>query len=1228
MDTRETQLFTLEKQRRPSPRAASTENGSSSVTYPSGQESGTTPATGSSGSGAAAAGHGACRPASERVTVATATAASPRTPPPRGSGSVRHLAREGGTVGPFWDVTAFASPASTFASTTEYGRAMADLLDSVASASSTSASRTPPPSSSSLPGGKAARPSSRQRHLDQPPPPQRWPSSAEVTAPLACFGDVEGRADGSPEWGRRTPTQQKQQGQQQCHRSAPPHDPLPASRMAQQERVTTLAEVAATYTSTISVDDETSSHLSTTPLAETRARRGSDWASPSEVLQLRALFQNMVSRYTKDVQALTSELAKAQEERAAYARERKKVRELQQACEDGVAACARAKEWEAQWVEERALLRVQMERVMVENQQLQLHMLAKQKSHIHRAPLRGGATGRRERVQAAVQAVASATTAMSSASPSPCASWPPLPLPTTVTPTTMRGYSASPQSLDSLGARGFHASLPSAARAAATGMEQTDVTLPYTFLSSTSSLPEVLQYSAPQRGGGGAAALSPPPISSSTSRQIARAGSTSPTSAGGAAGTQQSHSMPPQRSYPSASGDAESAGKQYGDCGHASTRPLQQRGGPQRYPRSGANHNEEPHNSSIMTPSLSTSDAATSSSVGAAAAAACATSGSEDDQGGAEQSVRPPHQQWMRPDGREGGVCDATREGELNPSYALGVAELSCTSGGSSSPSPAANIHTMLPGGDLVQVPEQGAGDHSGGGGCHLLEQVGGETVGEGVAAASAPSSSPAATAASGLPTTVTASAATATTPSLGSSATMTAASSWSLQYLYQLPRTPAEALQEELRLLKEVRRLDEENQVLHARLDYLQALKEIDTNRCEQQRLRIAQAHDQSRHSAMQWELSSRQLESQVRQSEAKCVELQEALRDVLQMAKKQQELSQARLVELEMSCRARLDATRDEAMAKVGALRNSLREMAASLATMSASPLPPTVAQEVAQLREERGQHQCTIERLQSELHTLRAAHETLQVDYSALQADAQMRRARLEGDLASSRELLATAQRDQECAKSRIEELEEEVERLRAAVTASEGCMHAMEERLRLATDELTVQQERLDEASVWQARALGAEEELGTQRAYYEEEIDVYKTAGCALQDRHHAEVEGLVRRYERLQVRYEAAKVRLAAAVSRFGAAAVLAAAGGNIKTRRSQRKKADSDVPANSPGDLIDTVGPSPLPATIQAGASPSHVAAAAYDTLQALRASGQVTEKLMRSLNRSTSPP
>ncbi|SYZ64534.1 hypothetical_protein (plasmid) [Leishmania braziliensis MHOM/BR/75/M2904] len=1074
---------------------------------------------------------------------------------------------------------------------------MAYLLDSVASFSSTSPSRTPPRSSSSSPVRKAAHPSSRQRQSQQQQ--QRQLSFAQATAQPMRSANVKGGGEDWPEWPRRSPRRQQQQEHQQGHRSAQEHNPLTAFRGVQHEPAPTTTEGAATYTSTISADDETLSQLST-PLREMREHHGSDWASPSEVLHLRELYQDVTSRYMREVQAVQGELAKAQEECAAYARERREILELQQAYQDGVVACGRAKEREAQWIEERALLRVQMERVMVENQRLQLYIAKKQHSHNHHAPLRGGATGSHERVRAAVQAVTSAAAATSSVSPSPSAPWPPLPPTVAPTTTTMTGYLASPQSVEGPGATVF-VPLSGAPRGTVTGMEQVEATSPYTFLSSESSSPEALQYHAPQQGGRAAFETPPPLVSPPTSRQFALARSTLPTSATGAAGAQPPHSTPLQRTYPSETGDDTRTDQPGVGGDHGGPSLQQQRDYSRRHPCGGVNHDEVPHNSFLMTPLLSSSEAAMSRSVGTSVLGA--TSGSEGGRLGAGKSARPLRPQRVCLDNEENETDNATGEGEFNPSYARGVTDLSTTSGGSSSPSPAANIRAVLTGGGLMQAPEQRVSRHNHCGSRRLAEQWRGEATAERAAAE--------------LPTTT--ATITTTTPSLGSTAMATTSSSWSLQYLYQLPRTPAEALQEELRMLKELGRLEEANQVLQARLDYVEVTKEIDMKRCEQQYLRLVQAHDQSQHNAAQWELSSQQLESEVRLSETKCAELQNALEDVLQQAKRQQELSQARLVELETSCREALVATRDEAMKKICTLRSFLREAAASLATTSASALSPAAAHEVAQLREEAEQNQRTLESLRSELHALRAAHSELQDEHNVLQAEAKMCRTRLESDLESSRELLAAACRDQQCAESRIDELEAEVERLRGAVVVSEGCMRAMEERLRVATDEVTLQQGQLDEASAWQARALGAEEELSSQRSYYEKEIEVYKTAACAMQDRHHAEVEGLVRRCEKLQVRYAAAKVRLAAAVSRSGAATVFTTAGGCAKTRRSRHSKTEGgDVP-------VSTASPRP-PVAITTEASLPHCTAIAYDSLQALRASGQVTEQLIRSLNRSTS--
>ncbi|KAG5508183.1 hypothetical protein JKF63_05438 [Porcisia hertigi] len=1229
MNDRQTPHFTVEKQRRPSPRVASSENSSLSPSYSSGPESSATPARGDSGAAARSPG------VSHLDSTPAAPIASTRTPLHHRGGAARHGVSGGGTFGSTIDTATFTPPASVFTSTPEYGRAMAHLLDSVTSHSPASLPQTPPRSSSSLPGHSTAYFSSCQRHPQRQE--HRWSTDVQTAAQTMRQAKVEGSNDGVSEWNRFHPMRQQhqqreQQQQQHDHHRTQRHNALPASQKTRQRLEATAAEPTSTYASTNSVNDETSSNFSATPLPpETCERHGSEWASPSEVLQLRAACQDVVSRYTREVLYLKNELAKAREECAAYARERSEVRKLQQVYQDGVEACGKAKEREAQWVEERALLHVQMEKIMVENQRLQVYIAKKHRPHAHPMPARGGATGKRERVRGALQAVESAAAAaMPSDTPSLISSWPPLAPTTTSTTTIATGSLASPQSLD--GPDSKISSTPlSTAMAAGAETAPEEATSPYTFLSSASSpppLPQAQQDNERQGGDGRAAAaalllsLSPP-----ISGQCAPTVSILPTVAAGTAGAHSPHANLPQSSSASDAGNITSTGLPDGDGSHTSPSPQEEDGHTRRPPRGRADHDEGPHMSSLITPSLYTSsEAVTSRSVGAAAAGV--VSSSDDDGRGSGRSERPPRKPRVGV-GREGDVGDRiAREGDFSPSYARGVTEVSSTSSRTTSSSPAAAMHAMLVGDSFMPGLVQPVSGHSGRGSRRNAERGG-----DGVAAASEaanmpPPSSSGVAAAAGFPINAATSLTTGMTLSAGSTATATASSSWGLQYLYQLPRTPAEALQEEMRMLKELQRLGEENHALQARVEYVEAMKEIHTNRCEQQRLRLAQEHDLSRHSAAQWELSSQQLESEVRQSRALCAELKDTLEDVLQQAKRQQELSQARLVELEANCRAALMAARDEAMAKVGALRCTLQEILAGGATTSASASSAAASHEVVQLREETGQLQRTIESLRAELHALRATHTALQDEHNAWQAEVQMCRTRLEGDLASSRELLAASCRDKQGAELCIDQLEAEVARLRASVGVSEGCMHAMEERLRIATGELTSLQEQLDEAAMWQARALSAENELSTQRDYYEREIDIYKTAASAMRDRHQNEMMDLAKRHEKLQIRYEAARVRLAAAVSRSGAAALFSAVGSDTKTRRSRHgKKEEGNLSVNTLGDRIDSRSPVSSAAAIKTEPSPSHSAVAAYDSLQALRTSGQATEQLIHSLNRSTSP-
>ncbi|KAK7195080.1 hypothetical protein NESM_000431000 [Novymonas esmeraldas] len=1241
---------TGEKQRRPSPRAESVDKASTSPSYPSGQESGNTPGTGgSSDSGAAVGGHrGARQPPAATAASARAVAAG-RTPPYHSSisGGGRRGGPEGGGA------AAAPRDRAAFASSPEYGRAMAQLLDSVASPLSTSASRTPPRSAASTPGYGASHLPAHRTHDSQRHQPSPSHTDAAPAAAAATATETRRHAGESTEWGHRTPPQRQQQHHRDSHdrpatqRSPPPPAHTPHQRGSAGPRA--AAAAATVHASAISEDTASStSQYTSTPLEDSRERHGSDWASPAEVLQLRTLCRDVVARHQREMQLLRAELAKAQEECAAYARERATVLELRHAYEDGVAARAKATEREAQWTEERALLRVQMESVVVENERLQLTVAKQQQqqqqrriaSHPHQTPTRGGGGGAagRDRVRAAVQAVAlAASTAASASSQSPSASWPPSADPVTTTTTT--GSLAAPQSRGALASSATNA--PDAAAAAASSAALTvappaEATSPYAFLSSVSSSPPPEALRGTERDATRTSAAAPnegPPH-----RRLLAAASGPLPSASSAAQPQEASTL---LDSPSGTGEDSGADGEVGGPGSVQ---------PQR--RGVTLLGDDLHNSSLMTPSLSTSSG-TAPSRGAGNPAA--------------QHMRRQQLQSSHP-----GAVDAaeeavdTGEAEQDPSYARGATDVSSTSGVSSSPSPVTAIRAMmLAGSGLVQVGDRREAHHHHhhhhhpmhGGGPDRQDHDATEaavsasaasraakapkdplspspTAPTAGAAAGAGAAGAAAAGAAATGTSTTSPATTATTPSLGSTAVTgsSTASGWSVQYLYQLPRTPAEALQEELRMLGELRRLREEHHTLVAELNHVRAAGEMDTSRREQQHLRLAQAHEQARQRAAEWELEARQLEAEVLRLTRQVADSQDALESALREGRRQHQQSQTRLAELEASCRASLVCTRDELAVTVGVLRCSLREAATRHASSTSSAAASSAASS-AELHREAEERQRTLSRVQEELHSVRAAHAELQDTHSAMQAAALMARAQLESEVAQSCDKLAAAARDRQLAESRIDELEAEVERLRAAAIASEGCMQAMDERLRLATGELAAQQEQLDEASAWHARALGAEEELATQRGIYDREIGIYREATRALQDRHHAERQELMKRYERLQVRYEATKMRLTAAMSKFGAAAVLDttpdsrrsrhdSAGGRARPTTTQDNTAGGNTPntacASSPPAAIVTSGES----------SPDTTAAVTvYDSLHALRVSATVAERLLRSLNRTASP-
>lgn len=1178
-----------------------------------------------------------------------------------------------------------------------------------------------------------------------------------------------------------------------------------------------------------------SSHHSTTSK--------SNWASPSEVLQLRAMFQEVTARYQREQARLQSELTKAQAECAAYAEERARVQELQKAYTAGLSQWEKAKAQQAQWAEERALQQLQLEKMLVENQRLQLFIAKKQK--LHRGTGHGGGattvylpTESQERIRAAVQGVTtaaasaaalSAVNARNDSSPAPflAAYGPSISVmggtaldasgrPATAPPMATATVTPSEGGLSHvLGDFHFppaeqHAQQLTPPAAAATPVTTRDQPQgsPYTFVSSESTpppQPSPLHVApSPQDGqdqqqhhrkstlDSGSVkeadhtqlpATAPPTTSTSAAAaagEIAgskgivgamRDGScpsTDPSTSylslsptplhhHGIAPAQPPHVQKRQQRQSSTEGQGEEVEEERegaDDLPHPRdnvVRAVKKKKNttPAANPRTTTSGNgaegdthEEIHegrrSSSLVTPSP------TASAVPTTPTSTTTPSLSKRDQldsgsgvgGGPFSSLSSSsqshhHQQNYgggvpRDGGENGGSSNTTNnnfaggstsrplrserggEGEeeedeeegtggaasaeFDPSYARGVNDISSSSGSHRS-----NFVTAMTMGQLIDAQAQLDADAQLEAQLEILQQqqqhqhpqraqlgqaemsssplgtsssLGGGRLtsttrtldtprdghdrhaGNDTRAAGALRPSVATTTAT-TTTNGTTATTTTTTPSFLPSTTLTetnrvagsttstsaSGSTWSLQYLYHLPRTPAEALQEELRLLKEVRRLSEENESLTARLQHHTALQAMDVDQREQRLVQLTQAGEEARRRAAQWELTSSELQAEVSALTARCAEVCETLENVMASSKAQQLQAQARLAEAEATSRAALVATREETVVRLSGLRRTWADLAKR---QQAQEAESAFAQKklFESDQNERDRLQGVVDGLRDDLHQTRAAYEALQDRQDALESAAAARVAQVENVLVGTHDELARLRHTHQQTMLHLDELEAEVERLRAAAVTREACMHAMEERLRIATEQLASQEAQLVDASTWQARALAAEDELTTQRTFYEKEVAVYKTAACNLQARHHREMEKAVHRYEKLVVRFEALKLRLSAAVTdgacgNVWASSSTAPALDGGRTKAGKKATSNSKSPANTPENSPNTAAAKEkqqsgeeaeafiVPGNVLSSHRPAKLAC---DSVQALRTSVETTDRIVKSLNRAAS--
>ncbi|EKF28518.1 hypothetical protein MOQ_007732 [Trypanosoma cruzi marinkellei] len=95
------------------------------------------------------------------------------------------------------------------------------------------------------------------------------------------------------------------------------------------------------------------------------------WASPTEVLQLRALCGDVVNKYKNETAKLLRELEEVKRGRDALQREAQETQRLRELYSKAEAEYEKARKERSQWSEERELLRLRLQRLSVENQRLQ-----------------------------------------------------------------------------------------------------------------------------------------------------------------------------------------------------------------------------------------------------------------------------------------------------------------------------------------------------------------------------------------------------------------------------------------------------------------------------------------------------------------------------------------------------------------------------------------------------------------------------------------------------------------------------------------------------------------------------------------------------------------------------------------------------------------------------------------------------------------------------------------
>ncbi|CAD2221717.1 hypothetical protein ADEAN_000925200 [Angomonas deanei] len=362
------------------------------------------------------------------------------------------------------------------------------------------------------------------------------------------------------------------------------------------------------------------------------------------------------------------------------------------------------------------------------------------------------------------------------------------------------------------------------------------------------------------------------------------------------------------------------------------------------------------------------------------------------------------------------------------------------------------------------------------------------------------------------------------------SSLALTSTSS-SVPYLYQLPRNPAEALREEVKLLTALKKLTQEKLELENRVRLMERLSEKDISQREMRLLSFSQENEKLRREGLHWQDRAHTAESHV-------LVLQDQLLDY---KSKFEELQ----VELEHT-RERMSSTQEEAH---------------FIASLSSQALHKRHTEELAKLKEDhtaaeemwnnsyqllqqemennRNKYESEISGLtaaQTELeasyHTLQRAHDTIKNETEVEKRENTLNINYLHDKISRQKEII------EKLCKER-NQLQEAAEHLSSQLHLHDNPHNnpnnaEMEwENMQTRYNEALEKIERLTlERDALHVRCTAAEEDGEQQENYYKQELKTLSQTIFCLQEEHRKQSEKQMKLYDKLRIKYESVKLKL------------------------------------------------------------------------------------------------